>query len=159
MTHERSNERRLKILLLVVTVLASCDAEALIPSSSAAIPAASPLEREYCLMAETEPRVVYRVNSITDWQEVAAWTMWLEQLSLRSGEKSFKAYLVYSNVPGLNREQMEQRLSALERTLNVTKVALTYMPSPQDEALKTRNTFVVYVNRRVVDTFVNFSFD
>jgi protocatechuate 3,4-dioxygenase beta subunit len=63
---------------------------------------------------------------------------------------------------------MEEKLSGLGRKLNVTKMALTYVPSPNDTASnvalnrinpKTRNTFIVYVNRRVVDKFVNFGFD
>jgi len=115
-----------------------------------------------------QPGVLYWVNTNTDWQEVEAWTRWLEALSVRSGEKSFKAYLIYSNAPGLSKTQMEEKLSALGRKLDVTKVALTYVPSPDDKASyagmnkinpRTRNTFVVYVNRRVVDKFVNFSFD
>jgi protocatechuate 3,4-dioxygenase beta subunit len=115
-----------------------------------------------------QPGVLYWVNSNTDWYEVEAWTMWLEQLSLRSGEKTFKAYLIYSNAPGLSKEQIEEKLSALGRKLNVTKMALTYVPRPDDAASnaalnkinpQTRNTFIVYVNRRVVDKFVNLSFD
>lgn len=115
-----------------------------------------------------QPGVLYWVNTDTDWREVEAWTRWLEELSQRSGEKEFKAYLIYSNAPGLSRAQMEEKLSALGRKLNVTKMALTYVPSPNDTASnaalnrinpRTRNTFIVYVNRRVVDKFVNFAFD
>ena len=114
------------------------------------------------------PGVLYWVNTDTDWAEVEAWTRWLEDLSRRSGEKDFKAYVIYTNVPGLTKAQMEEKLSALGRKLNVANVALTYVPSPSDAASnvalneinpRTRNTFIVYVNRRVVDKFVNLGFD
>lgn len=115
-----------------------------------------------------QPGVLSWVNTSTDWKEVEAWTKWLEELSLKSGEKNFKAYLIYSNAKALGKEQTEARLSALGRKLDVQQMALTYVPALDDKAShaalnqinpETRNTFIVYVNRKVAGKFVNLPFD
>lgn len=114
-----------------------------------------------------QPGVLYWVNTNTDWQEVESWAKWLEDLSVQTGEKNFKAYLIYTNPQGLSREQIEAKLAELGQKLNLQKIALTYVPGLDDKASdvylnrinpQTRNTVIVYNNRRVADKFVDLSF-
>ena len=115
-----------------------------------------------------QPGVLYWVNTNTDWQEVESWAKWLEDLSLQMGEKNFKAYLIYSNPQGLSAAQMESKLSESGQNSSLRKIALTYVPALDNKASyaylnrinpQTRNTFIVYNNRRVADKFVNLSFE
>ena len=111
--------------------------------------------------------VLYWVNSDTNWKEVESWAHWLEALSLRMDEEKFKAYLIYSNPQRAPKAQLEARLSAFGQQLNLRQIAVTYVPAVDDTASsahlnrinpQTRNTFIVYSNRKVADKFVNHAF-
>ena len=112
-----------------------------------------------------QPGVLYWVNSDANWSEVENWAKWLENLSVRRGDKNFKAYLIYTNPQKLSRERLEAKLFAFGQKLNLQKVAVTYVPSVDDKPTETylneinpatTNTFIVYNNRKVADKFTNF---
>jgi len=114
-----------------------------------------------------QPGVLFWVNSDANPQQVEQWVTWLEELSTQRGEKNFKAYLIYTNPASLSREQLETKMSAFGQRLNLRKVAVTYVPSATDKATDTHlnkinpateSTFIVYLNRKVVDKFVNLEF-
>jgi len=113
------------------------------------------------------PGILYWVNSDEDWYEIGNWAKWLEKLSVRLGERNFKAYLIYTNPKRLTGEELQNKLSDLGQRLSLKKIALTYVPSVDDRPSKTyrhkinrttRNTFVVYNNRKIVDKFTNLMF-
>lgn len=111
-----------------------------------------------------QPGLLYWVNSDENWNEVEAWAKWLEDLSVQRGDRHFKAYLIYTNPKRLTSEKLESKLSDLGRRLGLRNVAVTYVPSVDDRATdtylnqinpSTRNTFIVYNNRKVADKFTN----
>lgn len=113
-----------------------------------------------------QPGVLYWVNSDENWSEVENWAKWLEALSVGLGDKNFKAYLIYTNPKKLTAEQLEAKLSNFGRSLDLKKIAITYVPSVDDKPtetylnqinLATRNTFIVYNNRKIADKFTNFT--
>ncbi len=113
-----------------------------------------------------QPGVLYWVNSDENWSEVENWAKWLEALSVALGDKSFKAYLIYTNPKKLTAEQLEAKLSDFGRSLDLKRIAITYVPSvdhrPTETYLNqinpaTRNTFIVYNNRKIADKFTNFA--
>lgn len=114
-----------------------------------------------------QPGVLYWVNDDKDWTEIENWARFLEKYSAESGIKNFKAYLIYTNPNKLTAVQMDEKLASFGRRLNLERIALTYVPSADDRQSniylnqinpQTRNTFIVYNNRRVADKFVNFAF-
>lgn len=114
-----------------------------------------------------QPGVLFWVNSDANPEQVERWAQWLEELSVARGDENFKAYLIYTNPNNLAREQLEAKLAAFGQRLGLRKVAVTYVPSVDDEATDTdlnrinpatENTVIVYNNRMVTDKFVNLSF-
>lgn len=113
------------------------------------------------------PGVMFWVSSDANMGQVEQWASWLEALSAERGDENFKAYLIYTNPGALSREQLETKLAALGRKLDLKRVAVTYVPSVTDTSTDTHlnrinpaaeNTVIVYNNRKVVDKFVNLGF-
>jgi protocatechuate 3,4-dioxygenase beta subunit len=108
--------------------------------------------------------VLYWVAADPASDEVRTMATFLERESARRGGKRFKAYLIYTNPGRAPLPEVDSKLASLGRELGLRHVAVTYVPSPTDRetaALNrinpgTRNTIIVYRQRRVMDKFVNF---
>ena len=111
-----------------------------------------------------QPGVLYWVNTDSDWLEVETWCRWLEEMTSQLGEQNFKAYVIYTNPENESPAQLDAKLEALGKRLDLRRIALTYVTALNDRKSyvylnqinpQTRNTFIVYYNRRLVDKFVN----
>ncbi|MBL7803568.1 MAG: hypothetical protein JNL02_07525 [Saprospiraceae bacterium] len=105
--------------------------------------------------------ILYFVGNQPDWPDIRKWLLFLDQACLqRNGD--LIAYFIYGNDNAYDAAKRRNELEALGKELGLQKIALTYVPSfsdtesevhrskvPQD----TFNTFVVYRNRRIVDSF------
>jgi protocatechuate 3,4-dioxygenase beta subunit len=111
------------------------------------------------------PGVMVFLNTDTDWENTIAICKRLEEESIKRKSEKFKAYLVYTNPNKLTIKELENKLQAFTKGLSVQHMAITYVPSIDDETTemnlnkinpKTKNTIIVYNKRRVFDKFVNF---
>lgn len=108
--------------------------------------------------------VLYWVGADPGSDEVRTMAIFLERESARRGGQRFKAYLIYTNPNRDPLPQVDSRLASLGRELDLRHVAVTYVPSPTDRKTagvnrinpRTRNTIIVYRQRRVVEKFVDF---
>ena len=97
--------------------------------------------------------------------EVATLTARLEKEMRDRGEGRLRAFVIYMNPDRLPRPEVEKRLADIASRVDVKKVALTWVPSPTDDATaalydinpdpRVKNTMIVYRKRRVVGKFVN----
>jgi protocatechuate 3,4-dioxygenase beta subunit len=103
--------------------------------------------------------VVFVVGDQPDWAEIKRWLQFLEAESVKRKDR-FKAYFVYGNPNDYSQAAREKELEALGRELNLSHVALTFVPSltdrESDVALNgfdpaARNTVVVYRRSRIID--------
>jgi protocatechuate 3,4-dioxygenase beta subunit len=111
------------------------------------------------------PGVIVFLNTDTDWENTSAICKRLEEESSKRKSEKFKAYLVYTNPTKLPIKELENKLETFAKSLSVQNMAITYVPSIDDEKTemnlnkinsKTRNTIIVYNNRGVFDKFVDF---
>ncbi len=103
------------------------------------------------------------VGDNPDWEGTKKWLAFLESESVRRKDR-FKAYLVYGNRKGYSRETRERELEAIGRELGLEHVALTFVPSLDDELSdiafnridpSARNTLILYRRSRVIDVAVD----
>ncbi|MBL8990910.1 MAG: intradiol ring-cleavage dioxygenase [Phycisphaerae bacterium] len=92
-----------------------------------------------------------------DWDSVRAWLRFFEDHSAQRPDH-FRAFLVYGNPDGYDPDRRRAELEALGRELNLSHVALTFLPSltdePSDLSLNRLDpeatTLIVYRRRRII---------
>jgi protocatechuate 3,4-dioxygenase, beta subunit len=107
--------------------------------------------------------VVYVVGNRPDWSSIKGWLRFLEEESI-AREKILKVYFVYGNEQGYKASARRVELEAIGAELDLTRLALTYVPSLADTESEVHllkvdpsleNTFIVYRQRAVVDKITN----
>lgn len=107
--------------------------------------------------------IVYFVGKNPDWVDIKKWLTFLERESI-TRSKQLKAYFVYGNDNKYNPLARRTELERLGSELNLTNVALTFVPSFNDAESEVNlnkinptvnNTFVIYRHRSIVDKFVD----
>ncbi|TYA56322.1 dioxygenase family protein [Formosa maritima] len=107
--------------------------------------------------------VLYFVGNNPNWNEIKYWLIFLDNES-KKREKYLKAYFIYGNESNYNLNNRKQELEKLGNELELTKVALTFVPSFSDKASEVylnkinpnvENTFLIYKRSNIVDKYVN----
>jgi protocatechuate 3,4-dioxygenase beta subunit len=103
-----------------------------------------------------------------DEKNVAALVAALEKASAKHADSKFKAFVVFMNPNREGADALKARLASLGEKHKIQNVALTFLPGPDDAAVKgygvnpdakVRNTIFVYRNRTVDAKMVNFQAD
>jgi len=106
--------------------------------------------------------VLYFVGNKPVWNDIRSWIAFLESESVKRG-KFLKVYFVFGDTADYSRERRVKQLEELGTQLNVTNVALTFVPSFADTETdanlnkidpNVENTFIIFRQRRIVDKFV-----
>ena len=105
---------------------------------------------------------IYFVGNKPDWPAIEKWLVFAEQESA-ARKKYFKAYFVYGNPDGYNKQQRQNELEALGKKLNLVYTALTFVPSLDDREsdmnLNKLNpevaTVVIYRHRNIIRKYIN----
>jgi protocatechuate 3,4-dioxygenase beta subunit len=106
--------------------------------------------------------IVYFVGNNPNWDNIKKWLTFLEQESVERS-KYLKAYFVYGNGNGYNKDKRQKELEQIGNKLNLKNVALTFVPSMTDTESEVNlnkinpdveNTFIVYRHRSIVDKFI-----
>lgn len=107
--------------------------------------------------------MLYFVGNRPDWPEIKAWLRFLEDESAARNGK-LKVYFVYGNETGHSAQARTLELERLGRELSLVNVALTFVPSLQDQECDiannrldpdVRSTMIVYRRSRIVDKLVD----
>jgi protocatechuate 3,4-dioxygenase, beta subunit len=109
--------------------------------------------------------IVYFVGNNPDWTEIKKWLSFLEEESTKRS-KYLKAYFVYGNEKGYNKNVRQMELESIGKELNLKNIALTFVPSMTDVESEVNlnkintnvnNTFIIYRHRTIVDKFIDLS--
>jgi protocatechuate 3,4-dioxygenase beta subunit len=107
--------------------------------------------------------IVYFVGNNPNWNEIKKWLIFLEQQSVKL-KKYLKAYFVYGNEKDYDKGKRLNELEKIGLELNLKNVALTFVPSMNDEESevnlnkinpKVENTFVIYKHRTIIEKFID----
>ncbi|KYG71775.1 protocatechuate 3,4-dioxygenase beta subunit [Roseivirga ehrenbergii] len=107
--------------------------------------------------------VLYFVGKNTNWEEVSKWLIYLERESFER-QKYLKVYFVYGNELNESNHKLITHLENIGRTLNLQKIALTFVPSFSGKASEidmnkinpeVENTFIIYKQSNIVAKFIN----
>ncbi|HZF63303.1 MAG TPA: hypothetical protein VEZ55_02400 [Chitinophagaceae bacterium] len=107
--------------------------------------------------------ILYFVGNKPDWSHIKNWLLFLEG-EAEQRKKYFKAYFVYGNENKYNKNNREKLLEDLGKDLNLTHVALTFVPSFSDSLseIKLNNidpdvesTFILYRRSKIIGKFIN----
>ncbi len=107
--------------------------------------------------------IVYFVGNHPNWPQIKKWLSFLEQQSI-TRKKYLKAYFVYGNKNGYDKQQRENELAQIGMELNLHQIALTFVPSLTDRQSEAdlnkinpevENTIVIYKNRSIVDKYID----
>jgi protocatechuate 3,4-dioxygenase, beta subunit len=107
--------------------------------------------------------IVYFVGNNPDWQDIKKWLTFLEQESTKRS-KYLKAYFVYGNEKGYNKDIRQKELDSIGKSLNLKNIAITFVPSMNDVESEVNlnkinpnvlNTFVIYRHRTIIDKFID----
>jgi protocatechuate 3,4-dioxygenase, beta subunit len=107
--------------------------------------------------------IVYFVGNNPDWNDIKKWLSFLERESTKRS-KYLKAYFVYGNEKGYNKDTRQKELESIGKELSLKNIALTFVPSMNDAESevnlnkinpKVANTFVIYRHRTIVDKFID----
>jgi protocatechuate 3,4-dioxygenase, beta subunit len=107
--------------------------------------------------------IVYFVGNNPDWNDIKKWLTFLEQESVKRS-KYLKAYFVYGNEKGYNKDTRQKELESIGKELNLKNIALTFVPSMNDVESEVNlnkinpnvsNTFVIYRHRTIIDKFID----
>lgn len=107
--------------------------------------------------------IVYFVGNNPTWENIKKWLTFLEQESVKRS-KYLKAYFVYGNENGYNKDTRQKELEQIGDELNLKNVALTFVPSMADRESEVylnkinpnvENTFIIYRYRSIIDKFIN----
>jgi protocatechuate 3,4-dioxygenase beta subunit len=101
-----------------------------------------------------------------DWGNISTLTSALEKEIDKQGLKKFRVFLVYMNPERKSKPDIEKMLSEFSKKNNLKKLAVTYIPAPDDEETagsyeinpdaKVKNTIFVYKKRGVIEKVINF---
>lgn len=103
--------------------------------------------------------LLYFVGPEESWSDIRAWLTYLEQES-RARARYLKVYLVYGS------EEAEAQLANLGKELDLENVALTQVPSFDDQSSEihlmkinpaANNTLILFRNSRIIDKFIGLS--
>jgi protocatechuate 3,4-dioxygenase, beta subunit len=109
--------------------------------------------------------IVYFVGNNPNWNDIKKWLTFLEQESVKRS-KYLKAYFVYGNEKGYNKNTRQKELESVGKALNLKNIALTFVPSMNDAESEVNlnkinpnveNTFIIYRHRTIIDKFINIS--
>lgn len=109
--------------------------------------------------------ILYFVGNRPNWPDIKKWLVFLETESKMRG-KYLKAYFVYGNEKGFDRELRQRELAAVGKELGIRQVAITFVPSLRDTVSEvhlnkinptSENTFIIYRNRTIIDKRVDIS--
>lgn len=107
--------------------------------------------------------ILYFVGNNPDWSEIRQWLIFLEKESYRR-DKYLKVYFIYGNSQLYQKEERQKLLENLGKELDLKKVALTFVPSFNDEESEihlslinpdVENTFLLYKRSNIVGKFIN----
>lgn len=107
--------------------------------------------------------IIYFVGNNPNWDDIKKWLTFLEQESV-TRSKYLKAYFVYGNENGYNKDKRQNELEKIGIDLNLKNVALTFVPSMADTESEANlnkinpnveNTFVIYRHRTIIDKYIN----
>ncbi len=107
--------------------------------------------------------IVYFVGNNPNWDDIKKWLTFLEKESI-TRNKYLKAYFVYGNEKGYNKDSRQKELEKIGAELNLKNVALTFVPSMTDTESEVylnkinpevENTFIIYRHRTIIDKFIN----
>ena len=107
--------------------------------------------------------IIYYVGNSPNWAEIKQWLTFLEQESSKRN-KYLKAYFVYGNENGYQKEKRESELAKTGEELNLKYLALTFVPSMRDKESEANlnkidpmveNTFIIYRYRTIIAKFIN----
>ena len=107
--------------------------------------------------------IVYFVGNNPNWNDIKKWLIYLEQQSV-ARSKYLKAYFVYGNENGYNKEKRQKELEKIGNELSLKNVALTFIPSMTDTESDVNlnkinpaveNTFVIYRHVTIIDKFID----
>lgn len=107
--------------------------------------------------------IVYFVGNNPDWNDIKKWLTFLEQESTKRS-KYLKAYFVYGNENGYNKDARQRELESIGKELDLKNIALTYVASLNDAESEVNlnkinadvaNTFVIYRHRTIIDKFID----
>lgn len=107
--------------------------------------------------------ILYFIGNNPDWREIKSWLTFLEQQSIER-QRYLKVYFVYGNNKSYSRESRQKKLTQLGSELQISNVALTFVPSFSDLATEANlnkinpeveNTFIVYKHRSIIDKYID----
>jgi protocatechuate 3,4-dioxygenase, beta subunit len=107
--------------------------------------------------------ILYFVGNYPNWNEIKKWLTFLEQESIKRN-KYLKAYFVYGNEKGYNKDIRQKELENIGIELRLKNIALTFVPSMTDSATEVNlnkinpsaeNTFVIFKHRTIIDKYTN----
>lgn len=107
--------------------------------------------------------IIYFVGNNPNWDDIKKWLTFLEQESV-TRSKYLKAYFVYGNEKGYNKNTRQRELENIGHELNLKNIALTFVPSMDDTKTEVKlnkinpsveNTFVIYRHRTIIDKFID----
>lgn len=107
--------------------------------------------------------ILYFVGNHPNWPEIRKWLTFFEAESIRRG-KYLKVYFIYGKADPQEPTKPNATLAALGAELNIRHVALTYVPSFQDEESdvvhnkinpEAESTFILFKRRNIFDKYIN----
>lgn len=107
--------------------------------------------------------IIYFVGNKANWNEIRQWLVFLENES-NVREKYLKSFFVYGSSRNYDRKNRSKELEELGSTLNLKRLALTFVPSFSDTATEANlnkinpdveNTFIIYKHRSIIAKFIN----
>ncbi|KQC00316.1 intradiol ring-cleavage dioxygenase [Pedobacter sp. Hv1] len=107
--------------------------------------------------------LVYFVGNQPNWEEIKKWLTFFEQESA-ARSKYLKAYFVYGNENGYQKEQRQKELAQIGKELGLKYMALTFVPSMQDKESevnlnkinpRVENTIILYRHRSIIAKFID----
>jgi hypothetical protein len=103
-----------------------------------------------------------------NWTNTARLAKALDKKIDEQGFDKLRAFIIYMNPDGLKTGDLEKRLLEFSKNNELKHVAVLSIPSATDDKNAvlyrinpnndTRNTLIVYKNRRVFDKYINFDY-
>lgn len=107
--------------------------------------------------------ILYFVGNKPNWNDVKNWLIFLDAESQKRDDY-LKVYFVYGNEINYNKDTRLKELETLGTELNLKKVALTFVPSFNDQlseihlnkiAPDIENTILIYKRSNIIDKFID----
>jgi protocatechuate 3,4-dioxygenase beta subunit len=107
--------------------------------------------------------ILYFAGEKESREDIENWLSFLEQQSIER-DRYLKAYFVYGNENDFSKTKRQAELEKIGQKLNIHKMALTYVPSFNDQETEVflnkvnpaaYNTIVIYRNSNIIANYVN----